>query len=182
MHAAMLRTNVSSTATTQLLAIFRLSDAEVPPADAPPALTSSLHYVILDGASLRPVATPLGTPRLLPLPTPPTPQLLSGPEDARLFSLAGRACMVYNDVQRDSGHADNGGGGGDATIRVVDTTTWGIVGVMQGHTAGIYQLLVREGKLWSCSDDTTIKVWSTGEGRECEEPCCARAACAGFGS
>ena len=31
------------------------------------------------------------------------------------------------------------------------------------------QLLVREGKLFSCSSDNTIKRWSTGEGRACEQ-------------
>ena len=33
----------------------------------------------------------------------------------------------------------------------------------------VYQLVVREGKLFSCSDDKTIKCWSTGEGRACEQ-------------
>ena len=115
MHAALLRwpSNVSLTTTTatRLLAIFRLSDAELPPADAPPALTSSLHYMMLDGASLQPIGSHLGEPRLLPLPTPPTEQLLSGPEDARLFSLAGRACLIYNDVQRDGDRGASASGG-----------------------------------------------------------------------
>ena len=62
-----------------------------------------------------------------------------------------------------------GGGDDDATIRVVDTTTWASVGVMEGHTSTVWQLLVREGKLFSCSSDKTIKIWSTGEGGACEQ-------------
>ena len=40
---------------------------------------------------------------------------------------------------------------------------------MEGHTSEVYQLLVREGKLFSCSFDRTIKTWSTVEGRTCEQ-------------
>ena len=62
-----------------------------------------------------------------------------------------------------------GGYGRDPTIRVVDTTTWASVGVIEGHTGAVNQLVVREGKLFSCSHDKTIKIWSTGEGGACEQ-------------
>ena len=61
-----------------------------------------------------------------------------------------------------------GGEDDGPTIRVIDTTTWASVGVMEGHTDTVWRLMVREGKLFSCSSDNTIKTWSMGEGRACE--------------
>jgi len=79
-------------------------------------------------------------------------------DDAWVTSLAAHDGMVYC-----------GGDDVEATIRVIDTATWTVVGVMEGHTRGINQLVVWEDKLISCSADRTIRVWSTTEGRECQQ-------------
>jgi hypothetical protein len=113
MHAAMLpwpAATASTQSSGRLLVVFRLSDAQAP--DEPPSRdttcngcahvtqrrTSSLHYVELSLSTFRPVEGVAGVPRLLPLPSPPSSQLLSGPEDGRLFVLSGRVCLLYNDV------------------------------------------------------------------------------------
>lgn len=113
MHAAILRWPRKA---KRLLCIFRLSDVHQPPADmylssdssqaadvaTLRALTSSLHYAELDESpSALKVVVPssiAAVPRLLPLPSHPTSQLLAGPEDGRLFVLGGRPCLIYNDV------------------------------------------------------------------------------------
>lgn len=67
--------------------------------------TSSLHYATIKEmnttgghAQLAGVQGAFGSPRRLMLPSPPSVQLLRGPEDARLVELQGRACVLYNDV------------------------------------------------------------------------------------
>ena len=68
--------------------------------------TSSLYYAELDeeparrsrSAYLSAPSDAFGVPRWLPLSSPPSIQLLRGPEDGRLFALNGRACLLYNDV------------------------------------------------------------------------------------
>ena len=52
-----------------------------------------------------------------------------------------------------------GGGYADPTIQVIDTTTRASVEVMEERRRDVSQLLVRKGKLFSCSYDNTIKVW-----------------------
>lgn len=109
MHGAILRWPPKS---DRLLVVFRLSDENPMPADEAPEkpvapanggthhLTSSLHYAELDQTLLgRRTSDELGfVPRPLPLASPPTVQLLAGPEDGRLFMLGGKACVLYNDV------------------------------------------------------------------------------------
>jgi hypothetical protein len=115
MHGTLLRWNEAATADASppLLAVFRLSDVRDAPPPPPAARTaddradgrapraprtSSLFYAALDGASLHATDGPLSVPRRLRLPSPPTAQLLSGPEDGRLFRLNGRIALLYNDV------------------------------------------------------------------------------------
>ena len=52
---------------------------------------------------------------------------------------------------------------------MIDTATWTVVGVMEGHTDQINQLVVWEGKLISCSYDNTIRVWITEGECECQQ-------------
>ena len=119
MHAAIIHwPSRRGGSSKRLLTLFRLSDvfeAAQEPIDAvvaadgsswrapPPRWpSSSLHYAELDASSLSAVAGPTGVPRRLMLPSPATAQLLTGPEDGRLFALGGRVCVLYNDVR----HAD----------------------------------------------------------------------------
>jgi hypothetical protein len=57
------------------------------------AASSAVNFALLD-QQLR----PLTRARMLPLASPRSSQLKTGPEDARLVSAAGRHWLVYNDV------------------------------------------------------------------------------------
>ena len=73
-------------------------DTTCPIVGPPRPRTSSLHYFYLNGTTLKPLEGVHGMMRRLPLPSPPSPQLLVGPEDGRLFEFNGHACVIYNDV------------------------------------------------------------------------------------
>ena len=48
----------------------------------------------------------------------------------------------------------------DETIRVWDATSRKLLRVMRGHTYAVFSLAVSNGKLFSGSNDNSIRVWA----------------------